>query len=172
MRWGRLKISARKSAQVAYRPCLEPQAALNGIAGGSNPVRGVRLGEDVPDVVSHGVGADEKLVGDLLIALAFGNEKKDFHLPMGQATGIVRSGLRLRPHSLQQLGYYPNSLRSGCPGNESQIRLPGDTTCFRRMVQSANQAIGVDARFVRSDNLTLSHNVVPVQRLALSVQMQ
>ena len=26
------------------------------------------------------------------------------------------------------------------------------------MVQSWNQAIGVDARFVRSDNLTLSHN--------------
>ncbi len=53
------------------------KVALHGVAGGRYVVWGVRLVEDTPNVVGHGVGANEELVANLRVAFARGHEKSN-----------------------------------------------------------------------------------------------
>ena len=48
-----------------------------------------RLGEDVPNMTLHRVHANYELVGDLDVALAFGNKTQDLRLSLGNAVWIA-----------------------------------------------------------------------------------
>ena len=59
------------------------------VAGGLRTVCSTCFIEDAGNVVGHGLGADEKLVGYLLVRLADGYETQHLHLARGQAVWIA-----------------------------------------------------------------------------------
>ena len=73
------------------------------VAGGVNrclhPVCGAGFGEDVGDVASHGIDADEQLSGDLRVVLSHGKMMQNLSLTLGKLMRKygehVNSGWRL-----------------------------------------------------------------------------
>jgi hypothetical protein len=59
---------------VDSRMLLSGQALSGGVGGRLGPVGHPGLGEDVADVVQHGVGADEQRLGDSPVAAAGGDQ--------------------------------------------------------------------------------------------------
>jgi hypothetical protein len=59
------------------------------VRGGLGAIAEAGLGEDIRDVVRDCVQANEQLIGDLLVGLAFCDQLEDFDLPVGE---LVRMG--------------------------------------------------------------------------------
>ena len=53
------------------------------------PVVRVSLSEDVSDVIGYGIGTDDKLVGDLPVALSSTDEAQHLDFPVAQTIGIT-----------------------------------------------------------------------------------
>ena len=64
------------------------------VCGGLGPVGGVGLGEDVTYVSGDGVQRDKKLLADLAVAPARGDESQYLDLALRQAVWISGSGSR------------------------------------------------------------------------------
>ena len=72
------------------------------VRGGLRPVGGVGLREDVADMASDGVQRNKKLLADLAVAPARGDESQYLDLALRQAVWISGSGSRLRLNQLSQ----------------------------------------------------------------------
>ncbi len=67
----------------------------DGVCGGLCPVGGVGLGEDVADVAGDGVQPNEKLLANLAVASAGGDETQDLDLALRET--FTSSKLRTSP---------------------------------------------------------------------------
>ena len=103
------------------------------VGGGLGAIAEARLGEDICDVVRDSVEANEQLICDLLVRLAFGDQLEDFDLPVGESVRVVRARrsrgvmrvLILRPSRVGSLGQ-PSRAAVPVPatgyGDRSQVR--------------------------------------------------
>ena len=118
------------------------QLLAHGDGDGFGAVDGTELGEDRDDVLTHAVGLDVELRGDLLVALAAGHCLEDLALAVGQFRGrrIVCDHLRnLRRNIALALGDGPDgreqrlvgrrlgdgSIRAGCERGGKVVRHRG-----------------------------------------------
>ena len=63
--------------------------------GGLGAVGGVGLGEDVTDMVRHGVATNEQRLCNLTIAFASNEKTQDFHLTFAQPAGVLMADTSL-----------------------------------------------------------------------------
>ena len=80
------------------------QAVPVGVGRSLGPLARADLAEYVRYVPHHGVAAQEKLVGDLLVRVTGGNKTQDLYLALAQSVGIRGRG--------------------GCPRRFSVVELP------------------------------------------------
>lgn len=90
-----MRLSSRHRA-TALRPAL-PRPGLAGLHDRLGPAADVQLAEDAADVVAHRLRADEKRLGDLVVAEALCHEVEHFALAGRRLTKAIR--LRGRPAS-------------------------------------------------------------------------
>ena len=93
----------------AVSPSLGYQPLFAGLRGGLATGSRVEFAQDRRDMVVDGLRRDKKLLGDLGVGKAFGEEAQHVHLAAGQASGIAlrrlaRFGRReaLGPHGFAQ----------------------------------------------------------------------
>src|SRR5262245_35359901 len=82
------------------------QPSLHRLHGGLHPVLDLELGEDVRDVVLHGLDADEELLRDLGVLLALRQQAQDFRLAFRElGSGLFRHwwSARAVPHTLEDV---------------------------------------------------------------------
>ena len=60
------------------------QAGFAGLEDGLSSVGDLQLGEDVGDVVAHGLGTDEEVPGDFGVVVTLGDEVEDLTLAGGE----------------------------------------------------------------------------------------
>jgi len=74
---GQLWSMARNSHRRLY------QVVSVRIRGGLSAITEARLGENIPDVMGDCIEANEQLICNLLVRLAFGDQPEDFDLSVG-----------------------------------------------------------------------------------------
>jgi hypothetical protein len=94
-------ICCRYELQVGSGPGLKTEPGPECERAGLAPVAHAELGEDVADVELDGAGADEELVGDLLVGEALAEQRQNFALARGQlAKSRDRRRLRRVPREM------------------------------------------------------------------------
>ena len=100
-----------------------------GIGGGVGPALGVDFFVAVGDMALHGSDAQDQLSGNLLVALAGGDEPQHLYLAPGQAVRVGRSLLWLRRHLVP--------VPEADPGSDVLRAIPLVLTVFRSLLISA-----------------------------------